>query len=891
MTTDAAVGAAPQELAAKYGLTEARFHSPTASLFEGRDPATGSAVIVKVMRDQAFATPTDRQRVRRELQKLVQVRHPSLAPILEAGDVDDATFVVRDFIAGETLGERITSRGRLSSKEAAVIGGRVASALAELHRHGVLHRDLRPGHILLGADGGVYVLDAAVGRHFRSSEGRVLTGTAGYVAPEAIQGKLVSFRSDLYALGAVLYEALAGVPPYMGIDPLRVLQMQCDTDPEPLDASVPHGMARLVMNLLQRDARERPFSAQQLERQLEPFATSTVPAAAPGASETDFDADGPEGRTVLTDAAAPPAPAAPKQPPPPPAAAVRPSLPPAPPAPLRVPPPPPEERADEAPTRISPAGEMQAMVAAVQGGPRLPRMPTMPPIPGLRPGAMGGPNPFSPGAASATPAAHKQTLMGFAQPPSSEASGQVPLPPPIEKNSLDYDDVVDTNQNEASRIFGTPDSASPAGTAVPPVGVAPSAVEAPENSAVVAKANVPPSGQWPIAQSLPPSAPAPQGARPQSSTMMGYVMPGAPESPSQGDLASTVALDAPPAAAFGVAPPQGPGPQSPPGWSAQPVAPQGPPLVGAPSPSLPPAAPSLPPPRDPPGTKAAPYIAAAMALVMFGGIAAAGWFAYHRAQSLSGSIPSVGGSSPTPRIEATPEPAPAPATAPPPMVAPPAPAPEPPPPAPPPPASPAPAPSASPPPAPAPVAVAPRPAPAPVVVAPRPAPAPAPARTPPPVAARPAPAPAVARPAPAPAVVRPAPAPAPSPTPSHPTAPAVGVVSANDPRIADAMRARDWSTAQSLLRGALRQQPNNAQLHAQLGNVLDRSGNASEALNEYRAATRIDRRNVGYLHRLTDLQLATGDRAGAVATLRQILTIAPGDPAATRRLAALQPSG
>ena len=105
------------------------------------------------------------------------------------------------------------------------------------------------------------------------------------------------------------------------------------------------------------------------------------------------------------------------------------------------------------------------------------------------------------------------------------------------------------------------------------------------------------------------------------------------------------------------------------------------------------------------------------------------------------------------------------------------------------------------------------------------------------------------------------------------------------------MRARDWSTAQSLLRGALRQQPNNAQLHAQLGNVLDRSGNASEALNEYRAATRIDRRNVGYLHRLTDLQLATGDRAGAVATLRQILTIAPGDPAATRRLAALQPSG
>ena len=106
MTTEAAGGAAPQELAEKYGLTEARYTSATGSLYEGKDPGTGGVVIVKVMRERAFATPTDRQRVRRELQKLVQVRHPSLAPILEAGDIDDVTFMVRDFIAGETLGER-----------------------------------------------------------------------------------------------------------------------------------------------------------------------------------------------------------------------------------------------------------------------------------------------------------------------------------------------------------------------------------------------------------------------------------------------------------------------------------------------------------------------------------------------------------------------------------------------------------------------------------------------------------------------------------------------------------------------------------------------------------------------------------------------------------------
>jgi tetratricopeptide (TPR) repeat protein len=98
----------------------------------------------------------------------------------------------------------------------------------------------------------------------------------------------------------------------------------------------------------------------------------------------------------------------------------------------------------------------------------------------------------------------------------------------------------------------------------------------------------------------------------------------------------------------------------------------------------------------------------------------------------------------------------------------------------------------------------------------------------------------------------------------------------------------NWPESAILGLGAIRQQPNSAQLHAQLGNVLARANNNAEALTEYRTATRLDPRNVGYLHRLADLQIATGDRPGAVGTLQRILTIAPGDPAATRRLAALQ---
>jgi Flp pilus assembly protein TadD len=117
-----------------------------------------------------------------------------------------------------------------------------------------------------------------------------------------------------------------------------------------------------------------------------------------------------------------------------------------------------------------------------------------------------------------------------------------------------------------------------------------------------------------------------------------------------------------------------------------------------------------------------------------------------------------------------------------------------------------------------------------------------------------------------------------------PTASAVG---ANDPRIAEALRTRDYPLARTLLQNALRSQPNNASLHAQLGNVFERLGDRNAALNEYRTATRLDRRNTTYLHRLADLQVATGDRAGAQATLRQILTIAPDDRAAQARLRSL----
>ncbi|MDB4928417.1 MAG: Serine/threonine protein kinase, partial [Myxococcaceae bacterium] len=413
MTGDAAEIPIPEALRAQYRVSFIRFQSPTAALFEGVDPEHGRTVLVKVMRPDPTTSPADRQRVRRELQKLVQVRHPTLVPIVDLGEEDDLTWIVRPFVVGETLAERIAARGRLSPVEAATLGLHLAAGLGELHRHGLLHRDLRPGHVLLGHDGGVYLIDAGLGRTFVAPDGRALVGCPGYAAPEAILGRLMSFRSDLYGLGAVLYEALSGMPPYMALDPRRMMQLQCEADPEPLDPSVPPALARLVSTLLARDPRERPMSAQVVERQLEPM----VPSIPPAPIEADIELGE---RTLMTDAAD---------------GFISPEglvFEPPPPAPFRVEPPPPTFRA---PTPAAPP---------------VSRAPTPP------------------------QAAIKQTMLGLAP----EAVGLAAAPPgrpsPVSEG-LDFDDVVDTNQNEASRVFGIPATQSAGGSAIPPLSAEPAA--------------------------------------------------------------------------------------------------------------------------------------------------------------------------------------------------------------------------------------------------------------------------------------------------------------------------------------------------------------------------------------------------------------------------------
>jgi serine/threonine protein kinase len=263
----------PDTPARRFRTGERRREGHTAVSFFGTDPELNTPVVVKVFRPDAFPTALERQRIARELGRQVSVRHPSLARVIATGDEGGLLWVARDWIEGQPLHERV-ARGAAAPDDVARWTSQLAGALAELHRVMLLHRDVRPEHVILALDGRARLVDASCGRYFRAPDGKAVFGTPGFVAPEAISGKLVNARSDLYSLGATAFAMLEGAAPFGGGAESAVLDRQLRSD-APRATHGPDGLIAAVASMLAREPRERPFHAQQLEKQLEEFFTPT----------------------------------------------------------------------------------------------------------------------------------------------------------------------------------------------------------------------------------------------------------------------------------------------------------------------------------------------------------------------------------------------------------------------------------------------------------------------------------------------------------------------------------------------------------------------------------------------------------------------------------------
>jgi serine/threonine protein kinase len=254
-------------LAGRYRLDSLLGRGGMGAVHRGTDLQSGASVAVKlIQRDD----PQLVSRFRREGALMTRLQHPHIVQVLEAGEIDGTLFIAMELVEGETLAHRLDRGDALPVDEALEIVRSVALALAAAHEAGILHRDVKPANIMLSRRPDdtprAVLLDFGIARSpevdaTMTSTGLVV-GTAGYIAPEIGMGsRQWEARADLYSLGVVLYEALAGAPPFVAGNAMALMARQATEDPIPphvREPTVPEAASSLALRLMARDPHRRP---------------------------------------------------------------------------------------------------------------------------------------------------------------------------------------------------------------------------------------------------------------------------------------------------------------------------------------------------------------------------------------------------------------------------------------------------------------------------------------------------------------------------------------------------------------------------------------------------------------------------------------------------------
>ncbi len=240
-------------------------------------------VALKTVKGADADTTDGRQRLMREARAAATLNHPNIATVHDVLDVDGQVVVVFEYVEGDTLAARL-QRGPMSVAEAVEISWQLADALASAHAQGVIHRDLKPSNVVLGPDGRAKVLDFGIARLVPAGAdlsatapgtvGGGLVGTPGYAAPEQYLSRNVDGRADLYSLGVMLFEMVAGRRPFPGSDAIRLASSVLRDDAPKLTSAgpwVPPQLAQLVERLLEREPSRRPASGEEVLIELSPL--------------------------------------------------------------------------------------------------------------------------------------------------------------------------------------------------------------------------------------------------------------------------------------------------------------------------------------------------------------------------------------------------------------------------------------------------------------------------------------------------------------------------------------------------------------------------------------------------------------------------------------------
>ena len=251
-----------------------------ADVFLARDLLLDRPVAIKVLFPEFAVDPNFVERFRREAQSAANLNHPNIVGVYDWGQYANTYFMAMEYVQGRTLADILRANGHVNSQQAAEIASEIAAALGFAHRNGVVHRDIKPANILIGANGQVKVADFGIARAMNAPTESNLTqagsvmGTATYFSPEQAQGAQPDPRSDLYSLGIVLYEMVAGRPPFSGENPVSIAYKQVHEQPQPLNqlvADVPKSFEAIVAKLLAKKPEIRYATAEAVRDDLRRF--------------------------------------------------------------------------------------------------------------------------------------------------------------------------------------------------------------------------------------------------------------------------------------------------------------------------------------------------------------------------------------------------------------------------------------------------------------------------------------------------------------------------------------------------------------------------------------------------------------------------------------------
>ncbi len=267
----------PRLLSNRYELGDTLGYGGMSEVHHGHDVRLGREVAIKILRADLARDPQFQERFRREAQNAAALNHPAIVAVYDTGETNTEfgplPYIVMEFVEGRTLRDIVKTEGPMSQKRAMEVMADVCAALDFSHRHGIVHRDVKPANVMITKNGAVKVMDFGIARAMHDGQSAMtqtaaVIGTAQYLSPEQARGESVDARSDVYAAGCVLYELVTGEPPFTGDSPVAVAYQHVREDPNPpssvnpavapeLDAVVLKALAKGPANRYQSSAEMR----------------------------------------------------------------------------------------------------------------------------------------------------------------------------------------------------------------------------------------------------------------------------------------------------------------------------------------------------------------------------------------------------------------------------------------------------------------------------------------------------------------------------------------------------------------------------------------------------------------------------------------------------------